>query len=166
MSENDYRTLWNYSMQFSKDKLQRSELITFAYLQEKKLGTKCSLGLQKSIMHFRSKELNFRSAFPVDEMGKSQKDAWNKPERTYLDRPRGKDDAHTLGDAVLNTKTTPLDYCITNNFMSALSESETNILNDLSSGYTMKEIMQRQNLDKTRLASLRQSLQQKAVAYL
>jgi len=50
--------------------------------------------------------------------------------------------------------------------MSALSDSETNILNDLSGGYTMKEIMQRQNLDKARLTSLRQSLQYKAQNYL
>ncbi len=166
MSEQDYQTLWHYSEQFSRDKLQRSELITFAFLQEKKLGKRCSLGLQKSIMHFRSKELSFRSTFPVDEMGKSQKDAWNKPERSYLDKPTRRNDVHTLGDAVLNTKTTPLDYCITNNFMSALSESETDILNDISSGYTMKEIMQRQHLDKACFTILRQSLQYKAQNYL
>lgn len=166
MSEQEYQTLWHYSEQFSRDKLQRSELITFAFMQERKLGTKCSIGLQKSIMHFRSKELNFRSAFPVDEMGKSQKDAWNKPERTYLDKPQGKDDVHTLGDAVLNTKTTPLDYTITNDFLGSLSDSERNILNDLSAGFNMKEISKRNSIDKPRLITLHQSLQQKAVAYL
>ena len=87
MTQQLYDNLWNYSEQFTRDKLQRSELLTMAYVQGKKLGDRCTPGLMKSHMHFRAKELNIRSAFPVDEMGKSQTDGWNRPERTYLDRP-------------------------------------------------------------------------------
>ena len=166
MSEQEYRTLWNYSEQFSRDKIQRSELVTFAFMQERKLGEKCSIGLQKSIMHFRSKELNIRSVFPADEMGKSQKDVWNKPERVYLDRPRSKEDVNTIGDMVLNTRTNPLDIAITNDFLNSLSEQESVILNDLSAGYTMKEIISRQRISNSLLKSLRSSLASKAVEYL
>jgi hypothetical protein len=166
MSEQEYEILWHYSEQFSRDKIQRSELVTFAFMQEKKLGEKCSIGLQKSIMHFRSKELNIRSAFPVGEVGKSQKDAWNKPERVYLDKPRSKDDDQTIGDVVLNTYTTPIDFAITNDFLGSLSEQESDILNDLSAGYTKKEIMKRQQISNSLLKSFRTTLASKAVAYL
>jgi hypothetical protein len=166
MSEQEYQILWHYSEQFSRDKIQRSELVTFAFMQEKKLGEKCSIGLQKSIMHFRSKELDIRSVFPADEMGKSQKDAWNKPERVYLDRPRSKEVVNTIGDMVLNTRTNPLDIAITNDFLGCLSEQESDILNDLSAGYTMKEIMNRQRISNSLLKSIRSGIASKAIIYL
>ncbi len=147
-----------YDLQFSRDPLQRSELMTMAWKEGERLGDRFTIGLMKSNMHFRSKELNKRSAFPTDEVGKSQIDAFNRPERVYLDRP--------LSRFVLKTTTTPLDYCITNEFLSSLSECERNILNDLSAGYTFKEIKHQHNLDNTHLKSLRNILAEKAVVYL
>jgi hypothetical protein len=41
---------------------------------------------------------------------------------------------------LLNTKTTPLDYVITQDFLSSLTEHEQTILEDLSAGFTIKEI--------------------------
>lgn len=166
MSEQEYETLWHYSEQFSRDPLQRSELLTMAYVQGKRMGKRCTPGLMKSVMHYRAKELNFRSAFPADEMGKSQKDAWNKPERVYLDKPRVKGEDQTIGDVVLNTYTTPIDFAITNDFLSSLSESEKNVLEDLSAGYTIKEIAERQHITQARLNTLRNDLEEKAVEYL
>jgi FixJ family two-component response regulator len=99
-------------------------------------------------------------------MGKSQKDAWNKPERVYLDKPRVKGEDQTIGDVVLNTYTTPLDYAITNDFLNSLSVHERMILEDLSAGYTAKEIAQRHHVTQARLKTLRHDLAAKAVAYL
>jgi hypothetical protein len=159
MSEQEYEDLWHYSEQFSRDKLQRSELVTMAWKEGQRLGKRCTNGLMKSMMHFRSKELNRRSAFPTDEVGKRKIDAWNH-NRVYIDRPM------TLGEFQLPVKINPLDYAITNDFLNSLSDSEMNILNDLSAGYTMKEISQRNSIDKSRIPSLRQALQQKAICYL
>lgn len=166
MSEQEYETLWHYSEQFSRDPLQRSELLTMSFVQGRRMGDRCTPGLMKSVMHYRAKELNIRSAFPAAEVGKSQKDAWNKPERVYLDKPRVKGEDQTIGDIVLNTYTTPLDYAITNDFLSSLSVNEMNILEDLSAGYTQKEIAQRRRVKPARLKTLRHDLEEKAVAYL
>jgi len=166
MSEQDYQTLWFYSEQFSRDKLQRSELVTMAWKEGNRLGERCTLGLMKSMMHFRSKELNKRSAFPTAEVGKRKKDAWNH-ERVYIDKPVNQDAAPiVLAEFLLPVKITPLDYAITNDFLSSLNDNEKNILNDLSAGYNLKEISQRNHLQQSHLTSLRNSLQQKAVAYL
>ena len=63
MSEQEYENLWHYSEQFSRDPLQRSELITMAYVMGKqKMGDKVTPGMMKSVTHYRSKELNKRSA--------------------------------------------------------------------------------------------------------
>jgi hypothetical protein len=106
MSEAEYETLWHYSEQFTLDKLQRSELVTIAYVQGQRMGKKCTPGLIKSIMHFRAKELNKRSAFSVKDVGKSTRDAWNH-ERVYLDRPLDScDGGKTLGDIARHTHVT------------------------------------------------------------
>jgi len=49
MSGQEYEELWHYSKQFTKDKLQRSELVTMARQTGVKLGKRCSMGLMKSI---------------------------------------------------------------------------------------------------------------------
>ena len=166
MTQALYDNLYHYTEQFSRDPLQRSELLTMAYVQGKKMGDRCTPGLMKSVMHFRAKELNIRSAFPAGEMGKSKKDAWNKPERVYLDKPRVKGEDQTIGDVVLNTYTTPIDFAITNDFLSSLSVNEKNILEDLSAGYSAKEIVQRQRITTTLLKSFRHDLEAKAITYL
>ncbi|MGD0038031.1 MAG: hypothetical protein ABSC53_12165 [Bacteroidota bacterium] len=162
MSEQEYENLWHYSEQFTRDKLQRSELITMAWQQQEKLGDHCTLGLMKSMMHFRSKELNKRSAFPLDEVGKRKKDAWNH-DRVYIDRPVKSDaDQIALAEFLLPVKITPLDFTITNDFLSALTTEERLFLDDLTAGYSMKDISKHTR----NIPSLRQSLQQKAVDYL
>jgi len=63
-------------------------------------------------------------------------------------------------------KTTPLDFTIANDFMESLTEEERLFLDDLSAGYSMKEISQRNHIQYSRLPTLRTSLQEKAVQYL
>jgi hypothetical protein len=110
--------------------------------------------------------LKFRSAFPAKEVGKSQKYAWNRPIRVYLERKRSAKDRRSFADVVLNTYTTPMDYAITNDFLYSLSVRERVILNDLSAVYTAKEIDQRHRASATLLTILRNDLASKAVAYL
>ena len=167
MSEQEYNDLWHYSEQFTRDKLQRSELVTMAWKEGLRLGERATPNLMKSMMHFRAKELDRRSAFPVDEMGKSAMDVWNKPERVYLDRPAANSErGETLAEFLLPMKVTPLDYTITNDFISSLTNAERTFLDDLTAGFKLKEISERNDFDYPRLQSLRQSIQRKAVAYL
>ena len=167
MSEQEYENLWHYSEQFTRDPLQRSELITMAYVMgKKKMGDKVTPGIMKSVMHYRSRELNKRSAFPAKEVGKSSRDAWNH-ERVYVDRPVLGDGCKTsLSEFLLPMRITPLDFAQAEDFISALTNDERHFLDDLTAGYTMKEISQRQHIQYSRLPAIRSSLQEKAVAYL
>jgi len=166
MSEHEYEELWHYSEQFSTDKLQRSELVTMAWKQGEKVGSQRSLGLMKSVMHFRSKELDRRSAFPAKAVGKSGIDAWNH-ERLYLGRRVYTDgSATTLADFLLPMKITPLDYAIANDFMDSLTDEEHIFVDDLLEGYSLKDIAKRNHFSPARVATLRQSVREKAAAYL
>jgi hypothetical protein len=162
MSNEEYEDLWHYSEQFTRDKLQRSELVTMAWKEGQRLGNRSTPGLMKSMMHFRSKELNRRSAFPAKEVGKRTLDAWNH-EKVYVDRTFPGDGCTTsLADFLLPMRITPLDYTIVNDFLDSLTDEERKILDAITAGYKLKEI----SIDNSRLSSLRHSLQNKAVAYL
>jgi hypothetical protein len=50
MTQQIYDTLWHYSEQFTRDKLERSELITMAWKESKRLGEKSSTKLMQSLM--------------------------------------------------------------------------------------------------------------------
>lgn len=58
---------------------------------------------------------------------------------------------------------TPLDFAQAEDFMSALTDEDRTFLDDLTAGYSMKEISQRNHIQYSRLPSLRTSLQEKAV---
>lgn len=166
MTQALYDNLWHYSELFSRDPLQRSELVTMAWKEGERLGDRCTPGLMKSMMHFRSKELNKRSAFPAREMGKRTLDAWNH-DRVYVDRPVPGDGCTTsLAEFLLPMRITPLDYAQTQDFMSSLTDEERTFLDELTAGYSLKEISQRNHIQYSRLPSLRTKLQEKAVAYL
>lgn len=166
MSNDEYEDLWHYSEQFTRDNLQRSELVTMAWKEGERLSKRSTPGLMKSMMHFRSKELNKRSAFPTNEMGKRTLDAWNH-DRVYIDRTVPGDGCTTsLTEVLLPMKITPLDYAIANDFVDSLTDEERKFLTDLTAGYNLKEISKRNSIDQSCLQSLRQSIQQKAVACL
>ena len=165
MSEQEYDDLWHYSEQFTRDKLQRSELVTMAWKEGQRLGSRSSPNLMKSMMHFRSRELNKRSAFPAKEMGKRTLDAWNRPERVYLDRPVPMSGG-IVADFLLSEKATPYDHTVVRDFLGALTAEEQDVLNDLNSGFKRNETCQRQSITNIRLNSLHKSIQEKAVAYL
>jgi hypothetical protein len=165
MSEQEYENLWHYTEQFTRDPLQRSELLTMAWKEGERLGKRSTPGLMKSMMHFRSKELNRRSAFPAREIGKRMLDAWNRPERVYLDRPVPNSNC-IVADFLLSEKATPYDHTVVNDFLQALTGEERGVLDDLNAGFKRKEICERQSITNIHLNSLHKSIQDKAVAYL
>lgn len=155
MSEQEYEDLWHYSERFTRDRLQRSELVTMAWKEAERLGCRSTPGLMKSFMHFRAKELQNRSAFPAHEMGKSTRDFWNRNDRVP-----------SLEEFLLPMRITPLDFAIANDFMGALTAAEKVFLDDLSAGYSLKEIRKRQRIGDSMLDSLRKLIEKKAERYL
>ncbi len=167
MDQQTYDTLWHYSEQFTRDKLQRSELVTMAWKQGLKMGDRCNVNLMQSVMHFRAKELKIRSAFPSDEMGKSQLDVWNRGGKVEIDRPhRDKDGQNMTGEYLIPYKVTPLDHTIVVDFMDHLTKKERRLLDDIVAGFKFSEIRKRLKLNYAKLCELRRSLEAKAVMCL
>ena len=164
MSEQEYEDLWHYSEQFTRDPLQRSELVTMAWKEGEKLGDRCNLKLMKSAMHFRSKELNKRSAFPCKDVGKSAIDAWSR-ELVYVDRPYAYS-GNTASDQILQTATTPLDHTISAMFIDDLTADERMVLDALAFGYSLKEASCHAAIPMSCINSIRRSLREKAVDHL
>jgi hypothetical protein len=164
MSEQEYQDLWHYSEQFTRDPLQRSELVSMAWKEGQKLGDRCNVKLMKSAMHFRSKELNRRSAFPCKEVGKSLIDAWNR-ELVYVDRPYA-NSGNTASDQILRTATTPLDHTISSMFLEDLTADELMVLDALSFGYSLKEASCHIAIPVSCINAIRRSLREKAVDHL
>ena len=164
MSEQEYDDLWHYSERFTRDPLERSELITMAWKEGEKLGDRCNLKLMKSAMHFRSKELNKRSAFPCKEVGERAIDVWSK-ELVYVDRPYA-NSGNTASDQILKTTTTPLNHTIASMFVEDLTDDERMLLDALASGCALKEVSCRNAMSIPCVNSIRRSLQAKAVDHL
>jgi hypothetical protein len=164
MSDQEYDVLWHYSERFTRDPLERSELITMAWKEGEKLGERCNLKLMKSAMHFRSKELNKRSAFPCKDVGKSGIDAWNK-ELVYVDRPYA-NSGKTATEQILRTATTPLDHTMSAMFIEDLTADERMVLDALASGYSLKDVSSRNAVSTSYLNSIRRSLREKAADHL
>jgi hypothetical protein len=164
MSEQEYDDLWRYSERFSRDPLERNELITMAWKEGEKLGERCNMKLMKSAMHFRSKELNRRSAFPVDEVGKSCIDAWSK-DLVYVDRPYS-NSGNNASEQILKTATTPFNHTIVSMFVEALTIDERMLLDALGFGYSLKEVCRHNAMSMSCINSIRQSLRKKAVDHL
>ncbi len=99
-------------------------------------------------------------------MGKNQIDAWNK-DKVYADRPTVKgEEGMTLSDMFFQTKSTPLDFVITNDFLDSLSPKEASILEDISAGYKIREICERHSITVPLFNNIRKAVQEKAVDYL
>jgi hypothetical protein len=155
LTQQIYDTLWHYSEQFTRDPLERSELLTMAWREGEKLGEKSSVKLMQSLMHFRSKELKIRSAFPADEVGKSQRDIWNR--------------AHESTDTttIASTKfADPFHLCIVSDFNNALTPDEQILADAIIAGYNSQEIQKMMGIGYLRFKELKLKVQEKAVKYL
>jgi hypothetical protein len=164
MTQQIYDTLWHYSEQFTRDPLERSELLTMAWREGQRLGNRCSTKLMQSLMHFRSKELKIRSAFPAKEVGKSQRDALNHS-RISIHQPYAGEPECTLADT-LSSYTSPLDICIVNDFFDSCNESERALAEAKLAGYSDVECLQLMGLQRPQFERLKLAVREKAVEYL
>ena len=164
MTKSVYDTLWHYSEQFTRDSLQRSESITMAWKEGQRLGNRCSTKLMQSLMHFRSKELKKRSAFPADEVGKSQRDALNH-DRISINQPYAGEPECTLADT-LSSYTSPLDLCIVNDFFESCNDLEKQVVDAKVAGYSDAECLQLMGLQRPQFERLKLAVREKAVEYL
>jgi hypothetical protein len=135
-----------------------------AWKEGEKLGDRCNLKLMRSAMHFRSKELNRRSAFPSKEVGKSGIDAWSK-ELVYVDRPYA-NSGKTASDQILKTEATPLHFTIAAMFIEGLTDDERVLLDALASGFALKEVSRNNAMSSSCINAIRRSLRAKAVDHL
>ena len=98
-----------------------------AWKEGVRLGNRSTLGLAEKRNALQiAQELNRRSAFPAKEVGKRTLDAWNRPERVYMDRPG------IVADFLLSEKATPYDHTVVNDFIGALTSEEQEVLDDLT----------------------------------
>jgi hypothetical protein len=165
MTQQTYDTLWHYSEQFTRDSLQRSELITMAWREGERLGNRCSTKLMQSLMHFRSKELKIRSAFPADEVGKSIRDAFNH-DRISLNQPYlGQADC-TLEDTLVSYGQSPLNICIVNDFFDSCNDLEKQVVDAKLAGYSDVECLQLMGLQRPQFERLKLAVREKVVEYL
>jgi hypothetical protein len=165
LTQQIYDTLWHYSEQFTRDSLQRSELITMCWKEGQRLGDRCSTKLMQSLMHFRSKELKIRSAFPADEVGKSQRDAWNH-DRISINQPYAGEPDCTLEDTLVSYGQSPLNICIVNDFFDSCTDSERTLAEAKLAGYSDVECLQLMGLQRPQFERLKLSVREKAVEYL
>ena len=165
MTQQIYDTLWHYSEQFTRDPLQRSELITMAWREGERLGDRCSTKLMQSLMHFRSKELKIRSAFPADEVGKSVRDAFNH-DRISINQPYAGDSSCTLEETLVSYGQSPLNICIVNDFFDSCDDLEKQVVDAKVAGYSDVECLQLLGLLRPQFERLKMSVREKAVEYL
>ena len=149
MSEQEYEDLWHYSEQFSRDPLQRSELVTMAWKEGVHLGQRSTLGLQKSVMHFRSKELNKRAVHSLQKKWANERLMRGTGQSTFTWIEPG-----IVADFLLSEKATPYDHAVCRDFLGSLTTEEQDVLDDLNAGFKRKEICQRQSITDIRLNSL------------
>jgi hypothetical protein len=116
-------------------------------------------------MHFRSKELKIRSAFPVYEVGKSVRDTFNN-DRISLSQLYLGEQACTLTYTLISYGQSPLDITIVNQFMNACNESERMFAEGKLAGYSEAEIMQLMGLQRPQFERLKLTVRENAVEYL
>ena len=66
-----YDDLWHYSERFTRDKLQRSELLTMAYVQGLKMGDNCTSKQIKPVRLNKSTEFGMENAVCLSKLSLS-----------------------------------------------------------------------------------------------
>jgi hypothetical protein len=119
----------------------------------------------QSLMHFRSKELKIRSAFPADEVGKSIRDAFNH-DRISINQPYAGEPSCTLEETLVSYGQSPLNICIVNDFFESCNDSERQLVEGKLAGYSDVECLQMMNMQRPQFERLKLAVREKAVEYL
>lgn len=163
MTTQEYGTLKSYARFFAQTEDDSDELLLLAYQESLRLGSKCTLALLVNYMRLCSKSIHERSFLPVDEVGKSRLDAFNKG-KCYLSDPIADDS--TLGDVIISDSTDPFDDYVAQEFVCSLNNRERQVLSELTAGYSVREICTELKMSSKTFEKVRASLQSKVRSYL
>lgn len=163
MTAQELSTLKSYARIFVHTEDDEDELLLLAYQESLRLGSNCPLALLVNYMRLSAKSICERSILPLDEVGKSRLDAFNKEK---LSLSESISDDGTLEEVIASESYDPFDDYVANEFTSSLNEREKNILSELTAGYSVREICSELHISSKTFENVRASLRTKARSFL
>ena len=163
MTAQEFSSLKSYARTFAHTEDDADDLLLLAYQESLRLGVKCTMALLVNFMRLSAKSILERSFLPLDEVGKSRLDAFNK-EKVSLSSFNS--DESNLEEVISSDSSNPFDDYVTNEFTSSLNERERNILSELTAGYSVREICSELHISSKTFESVRASLRAKAGKHL
>ena len=163
MTTKEFVTLKSYARIFAHTEDDADELLLLAYQESLRLGSKCVLALLINYMRLSAKSICERSILPLDEVGKSRLDAFNK-EKVSLSNSNSDDS--NLEEVISSDSGNPFDDYVANKFTSLLSEREENVLSELVAGYSVREICAELRISSKTFEHVRATLRAKAGKHL
>jgi len=158
MTAQEFSTLKSYARIFAHTEDDEDELLLLAYQESLRLGSNCPLALRLS-----AKSICERSILPLDEVGKSRLDAFNK-EKVSLSSFDS--DESNLEEVISSDSSNPFDDYVANEFTSSLNEREEKVLSELVAGYSVREICSELHISSKTFERVRASLRTKAGKHL
>ncbi len=158
MTTREFVTLKSYARFFAHTEDDADELLLLAFQESLRLGSKCTVALLVNYMNLCAKGICERSILPLDEVGKSRLDAFNKG-KCYLSDPVADDS--TLKNVIASDSTDPFDDYVVNEFVGSLNECEKRVLSELTAGYSVREICKGLHMSSKTFEKVRVSLQER-----
>jgi hypothetical protein len=163
MTTQEYVTLKSYARIFAQTADDADELLLLAYQESLRLGSKSTLALLINFMRLCSRSISERSILPLDEVGKSRFDVFNK-EKVSLSNSNFDDS--NLEEVISSDSSNPFDEYVANEFTSSLNEQEGKVLSELVAGYSVREICKDIHISSKTFEKIRSSLKVKAGKHL
>jgi DNA-binding NarL/FixJ family response regulator len=163
MTTHEFSVLKSYARIFAHTEDDEDELLLLAYQESLRLGSNCPLALLINYMRLSAKSIWERSILPLDEVGKSRLDAFNK-EKVSLSKSNS--DESNLEEVLSSDSSNPFDDYVADEFACSLNERERNILSELIAGYSVREICSELRISSKTFEGVRASLRSKAGKHL
>jgi len=163
MTAQEFSSLKSYARIFAHTEDDEDELLLLAYQESLRLGSNCPLALLINYMRLSAKSICERSILPLDEVGKSRLDAFNK-EKVSLSSFDS--DESNLEEVISSDSCNPFDDYVAKEFTSSLNEREKNILSELTAGYSVREICAELHISSKTFENVRATLRVKAGKHL
>jgi len=168
MTAHEFSILKSYARTFTHTEDDADDLLLLTYQESLRLGVKCTMALLVNFMRLSAKSIAERSILPLDEVGKSRLDAFNK-EKCFLSEsisPVPSGDDGTLGEVIASDSCNPFDDYVSNEFTSSLNEREEQVLSELVAGYSVREICKSHCISSKTFEHVRATLRMKARSFL
>ena len=163
MTAQEFSTLKSYARVFAHTEDDADDLLLLAYQESFRLGVECTFALLINYMRLTAKSICERSILPLDEVGKSRLDAFNK-EKVSLSKSESDDS--NLEEVLSSDSCNPFDDYVANEFTSSLNEREEKVLSELVAGYSVREICAELRISSKTFENVRASLRVKARSFL